>query len=182
MDGSFISRTTLASVSPQEVFDCPLGLDPTVRITYHPQSKKKSQTGFYNKSSVHVYSQRITVHNTKAEYSVENLKILEQIPISEDEQITVKLVKPALSLPGLMTGTMKTKDVAAAAARRVPHVNVEDGVLAQWEGSDDTDTDVSSLGKDGKINFLCTVPAQGKLNLLLQWEVSSSAKVVVDGL
>ncbi|PBK99487.1 hypothetical protein ARMGADRAFT_1059619 [Armillaria gallica] len=179
VDGSFISRSSLPAVSPQESFDCALGLDPSLRITYHPQSKKVSQSGFYTKSSNYVYAQRISIHNTKATTTVENLKILDQIPVSEDEQISVKLVSPALSLPA---DGSSIKTVKANASRAVPHVQVSEGVVAQWEGSDESGIDVDALGKDGKINWLCTVPPQGKLNLVMQWEVSTPARAHVTGL
>ncbi|KAK0467076.1 uncharacterized protein EV420DRAFT_1507065 [Desarmillaria tabescens] len=181
VDGSFISRSSLPAVSPQESFDCPLGLDPSLRITYHPQSKKVSQSGFYTKSSNYIYTQRISIHNTKATVPVENLKILDQIPVSEDEQINVKLVNPALSLPD--THSIRTiKGSTTNAPRAVPHVQVSEGVVAQWEGSDESGIDVDALGKDGKINWLCTVPPQGKLNLVMQWEVSTPARANVTGL
>lgn len=178
VDGSFISRSSLPAVSPQESFDCPLGLDPSLRITYHPQSKKVSQSGFYTKSSNYIYVQRISVHNTKATTTVEDLKILDQIPVSEDEQINVKLVSPALSLPdGSSIKTVKTN-----ASRAIPHVQVSEGVVARWEGSDESGIDVDALGKDGKINWLCTVPPQGKLSLVMQWEVSTPARAHITGL
>ncbi|KAK0462507.1 uncharacterized protein EV420DRAFT_1265735 [Desarmillaria tabescens] len=178
VDGSFISWSLLPAVSAQESFDCPLGLDPSLRITYHPQSKKASQSGFYTKSSIYIYSQRISIHNTNATVAIENLKILDQIPVSEDEQINVKPVSPALSL--LDAHTIKSS--MTNTPRAVPHVQVSEGVVAQWEGSDESGIDVDALGKDGKINWLCTVPPQGQLNLVMQWEVSTPAHVDVIGL
>ena len=109
---------------------------------------------------------------------MEDLKILDQIPVSEDEQINVKLVSPALSLPdGSSIKTVKTN-----ASRAIPHVQVSEGVVARWEGSDESGIDVDALGKDGKINWLCTVPPQGKLSLVMQWEVSTPARAQVTGL
>ncbi|KAG7444922.1 uncharacterized protein BT62DRAFT_987547 [Guyanagaster necrorhizus] len=181
VDGSFISRSLLPSVSPQESFDCPLGLDPSLRITYHPQSKKVSQTGFYNKSSNYIYTQRISIHNTKATTTVENLKILDQIPVSEDDQISVKLISPPLSLPDVYS-IKSVKASMTNVSRAIPHVQVSEGVVAQWEGSDESGIDVDALGKDGKINWLCTIPPQGKLNVVMQWEVSTPTSAYVTGL
>ncbi|KAJ7792090.1 hypothetical protein B0H14DRAFT_2196188, partial [Mycena olivaceomarginata] len=42
-------------------FDCPLGVDPSIRVAYHRITKKLSHSGFYTKSTNHVFSQRITV-------------------------------------------------------------------------------------------------------------------------
>ncbi|KAF9258866.1 hypothetical protein L218DRAFT_1004511 [Marasmius fiardii PR-910] len=63
-----------------------------------PFFKKATTSGFYNKSSSHVYTQRMTVHNTK-NISIPLLKVVDQIPVSEDSSISVKLLSPALKLP-----------------------------------------------------------------------------------
>lgn len=39
------------------------------------------------------------------------------------------------------------------------------------EGADEPDVDPSLLGKDGEFIWVCNIPAQGTLNLLLSWEV-----------
>ncbi|ESK90597.1 mucoidy inhibitor a [Moniliophthora roreri MCA 2997] len=187
VDGSFISKSPVPAVSPLEKFDCPLGLDPSIRITYHPQSKKSTTSGFYQKSTSYEYIQRITIHNTKAN-RVPLLKIVDQIPVSEDAQITVKLVNPALKVP---TGSTKPQAVAGSSsggettvveASAGPNVKVAEGVVAQWDGADDPSVDVNALGKDGKINWLCDVAGQEKVNLTLQWEVSTPVKTQVVGL
>ncbi|KAJ7205272.1 hypothetical protein GGX14DRAFT_522742 [Mycena pura] len=188
VDGSFISRSYVPSVSPKESFDCPLGVDPSIRITYHPVVKKKSQSGFYTKSATHVFSQRIAVHNTKG-VAVERLKIVDQIPVSRDSQIEVKLVAPALTLPSESSGggnsvsgfgsTLKTAKPKAAAPPQ--KLDVARGVVAQWDGTDEPDCAVESLGLDRKLNWICAVPSQGKLNLSLDWEVTvspASAQIV----
>ncbi|KAL0946119.1 hypothetical protein HGRIS_012384 [Hohenbuehelia grisea] len=174
VDGSFISKSTVPAVSPQENFDCPLGLDPSIRLTYPSVEKKASKSGFYSKTSTQVFTQRITVHNTRSD-SIEDLKIVDHIPVSEDSQITVKLNTPALTVL-TNTGTLGGKN-----ARPDP-VKIAEGVIAQWDGAEEAEADFGSLGKDGKLNWVCTVPAQGKLNLQLQWEVSSPASVTVTGL
>uniref|UniRef100_A0A0W0EWT0 Mucoidy inhibitor a n=1 Tax=Moniliophthora roreri TaxID=221103 RepID=A0A0W0EWT0_MONRR len=227
VDGSFISKSPVPAVSPLEKFDCPLGLDPSIRITYHPQSKKSTTSGFYQKSTSYVYIQRLTIHNTKVN-RVPLLKIVDQIPVSEDAQITVKLVNPALKVPtgsskpqpvtgsssggetaGTTNGNTKstggkrlsimsssggstirsperTATVASISevvgASAGPKVKVAEGVVAQWDGADDSSVDVDALGKNGKINWLCEVAGQEKVNLTLQWEVSVPVKTQVVGL
>ncbi|KIL61351.1 hypothetical protein M378DRAFT_82562, partial [Amanita muscaria Koide BX008] len=86
VDESFISKSSVPSVSPGESFDCALGLDPAIRVTYHPVSRKTSQTGFYSKSNVNSYSQRISISNTKS-ITITDLRIVDQIPVSADETI-----------------------------------------------------------------------------------------------
>ncbi|KAF9258853.1 hypothetical protein L218DRAFT_709110 [Marasmius fiardii PR-910] len=211
VDGSFIAKSDIPSVSPFESFDCPLGLDPSIRITYHPVSKKTSTSGLYNKTTTHVYIQRLTVHNTKFA-QIPLLKITDQVPVSENSEITVKLVNPALKVPSgsglvvpkaavdnqngdtvpskrlsiLSGSTLKSAELPTASISiRTPKVigptvNVSGGVVAVWDGADDVDVDIEALGKDGKMNWLCELQGQEKVNLTLQWEVSS--KVPVYGL
>lgn len=97
---------------------------------------------------------------------MENVKILEQVPVSEDEQIGVKVISPPLS-------------------RAEGSVAVQDGVIARWDGGDPESDDLDSKGtieKDGRIVFACQVPAQGKITMMLQWEVSAPGMVEVRGL
>ncbi|KAL0946101.1 hypothetical protein HGRIS_012366 [Hohenbuehelia grisea] len=154
--------------------DLPPSLDPSIRLTYSPVEKKALKSGLYSKTSTQVFTQRITVHNTRSTF-IEDLKIVDHIPVSEDAQITVKLVTPALTVP-TNAGTLGGKET------RPDPVKVGKGVVAQWDGAEEAEADLGSLGKDGKLNWVCTVPAQGKLNLQLQWEVSSPASVTVTGL
>ncbi|KAH6911805.1 hypothetical protein BKA70DRAFT_862855 [Coprinopsis sp. MPI-PUGE-AT-0042] len=190
VDGSFIARTSLPSVSPDETFDCPLGLDPSIRVTYIPVAKKTTQTGFMTKSRVHTYTQRITVHNTKA-LSADKVKIIDQIPVSEDSTITVKLISPALPFSdktGSSAGGIPSGGGAMVENKlgvKVPApVNVSKGITAQWEGVEEvsSESEVEDLGGEGKFGWLCSIPAQGKVNLTLQWEVSAPFKTAITGL
>lgn len=185
VDGSFIARTNVPPVSPEESFDCPLGLDPSIRVTYHPLAKKVSQTGFMTKASNYIFTQRISLHNTKS-LAIDNLKIIDQIPISENSVITVKLVSPALELPDTTTGSLSSslKSENKLGAKVPSPVKVTQGIIAQWEGIDDinSEEDLDSLGKDGKLNWTCSLPAQGKSVLTLQWEVSAPLKTDITGL
>ncbi|KAF5360523.1 hypothetical protein D9756_004506 [Leucocoprinus leucothites] len=173
VDGSFIARTGIPAVSPEETFDCPLGLDPSVRITYHPRSKKTTRTGFYNKITTHVYIQRITVFNSKT-HAIDDLKVTDQFPVSDDSSITVKQISPALGdvLKEATSGEFKIPD----------KLKVSSGIFAQWNGADEPDVNVELLGKDGKFDWVCAVPAQGKVDLLMQYEVAAPPRTHITGL
>lgn len=185
VDGSFISKSGVPLVSPEESFDCPLGVDPSIRVIYHPRSKKISQSGFYTKSTNYVFSQRITVSNTKT-LPIENLKIIDQVPVSEDSDITVKLVSPALGVPGegFGGGTVSGHSSSTGAGgepKVLSPLKVVSGVNAQWHGADEG-VEVEALGRDGKLNWVCAIPAQEKIGLVLQWEVTAPAKTAIAGL
>ncbi|RXW11481.1 hypothetical protein EST38_g14375, partial [Candolleomyces aberdarensis] len=169
---------------------------------------------------VYLYTQRITVHNTKPTL-VETIKIIDQIPVSEDSIINVKLLSPALQLPsssatpaatsndggsvksgktgGLLSsigsGSNNNSGNSEKALKAVAKsVKVTSGVVAQWdrpgsdaasttdEGLDSEPVDLTALGKDGKINWLCSVAAQTKMNLTLQWEVNAPIKTNIAGI
>ncbi|RDB30474.1 Protein F37C4.5 [Hypsizygus marmoreus] len=167
VDGSFISKSNVPAVSPHESFDCPLGLDPSIRVTYHPRNKVVSQSTslFYGKTITYSFSQRITVHNTKSiPIEHKQLKIVDQIPVSQNSLVSVKLITPQLVVG---------KGSDANASSPAPPVDVSDGVVAQWEGADEVEGDVDVLGKDGKFFWLCGVPPFEKTSLNFQWEVSA---------
>lgn len=97
VNGSFISRSDVRHVpfvSLEESFDCPLGYVRSsytyvpftvmsIRMMYHPRSKKVSQSGFYTKTTNHVFSQWITISSSK-KLPIENVRIIDKAPVSED--------------------------------------------------------------------------------------------------
>jgi hypothetical protein len=94
---------------------------------------------------------------------------------------------------GSNTNSGDSEKVLKAVAKSV---QVTSSVVAQWdrpgfdaasateEGmeSDSEPVDLTALGKDGKISWLCSVPAQTKTNLTLQWEVNAPANTNIAGI
>ncbi|KAF7325553.1 hypothetical protein MKEN_00404700 [Mycena kentingensis (nom. inval.)] len=177
VDGSFISRSEVPAVSPKESFDCPLGVDPSIRITYHPVIKKTTHSGgfpFSTKSATHTFSQRITVFNTKS-LPVSRVKLIDHIPASQHADIEVKLLSPALTMPAEANNAGGSMKAAPKAGPAVPQkVTVAKDIIAQWDGVDEPDCVVESLGLDRKINWICGVAPQTKVNVSLDWEVTVS--------
>ena len=109
-------------------------------------------------------------------------------PVSEDANLHVKLISPALQLPSssdVVNSRSSEKPSskislpgAGATKERPAAVKVSDEVTAKWDEGDEEDenVDVGTLGKDGMVNFICALPAQGKTNISMQWEVSAPAK------
>jgi len=133
------------------------------------------------------------VHNTKSSGSTVagtsdsvKVKVIDQVPISEDSSITVKLVQPALVLPNAEGSGGGTLSAASSAELKVPPpVKVSQGVVATWDGADEFgqgDVDVEALGKEGRFCWVCSVPSQGKIGLVFQWEVSAPARTDITGL
>jgi len=144
-------------------------MDPSVRITYHAREKKSSQYGFMlmSKTSTVSYTQRITVQNAKS-IPLEALKIIDNIPVSQDDSIQVKLISPALSQPGQPSSRKS--------------ISTGSGVCAQWHGVDDEQALESTIGKDGKLNWVLNIPPMKTAHLALQFEVTSPHDVTVQGL
>ncbi|KAJ2933422.1 hypothetical protein H1R20_g3674, partial [Candolleomyces eurysporus] len=155
VDGSFISRSTIPGVSPEEKFECALG--PALQL---PSS------------------------NTTA------------APPPTNDGASVKSGKAGGLLGSLGSGSSTSGNSEKALKAVAKSVKVTADVVAQWDrpGSDvasateegpDSDSepvDLTALGKDGKISWLCSVPAQTKTNLTLQWEVSAPVSTNIAGI
>ncbi|KAH6893667.1 hypothetical protein BKA70DRAFT_1200978 [Coprinopsis sp. MPI-PUGE-AT-0042] len=202
VDGSLVARSNLPFVSPDETFDCTLGLDPSIRVTYSPLSKKTAtQTGFMTKPNrVQSFIQRVAIHNTKSS-ALAKLKIIDQIPVSEEAGIIVKVISPALPTILSSSGHATTRSDAAnitdssskglnqpSSVAPANSVDIGQGIVAQWEGLEDTIVG-EALGKDmsliadGQFAWVCTnLASQAKVNLVLQWEVSAPVTTDICGL
>ena len=183
----------------QRIYPTPLirfnSIDPTIRVTYHPRIKKVTQSGFYNRSFNQSYTQRITVHNAKSSASGINgntlkIKIIDQVPVSEDSTIDVKLVQPPLFTPGAEGKGKATVSSAIGAGGLPGPVTVSSGVTATWDGADEfslgsvaqNEVDMDSLGREGRFCWMCTVAPQAKVNVNLQYEISAPLKTNIMGL
>ncbi|RKP26758.1 hypothetical protein SYNPS1DRAFT_21544 [Syncephalis pseudoplumigaleata] len=94
LDNSFVAKSTLKHVSPQESFECSLGIDPAVRITYPPRSKREQTAGFLiSRQQTIRFSQRIEIKNTRA--AGITVLVSDQVPVSEEEKLQVRLVEPS---------------------------------------------------------------------------------------
>ena len=133
-----------------------------------------SESGYYNKSRTQSFSQRISIQNTKT-IAIEGVKVTDHIPVSQDANIIVNLISPALTLPTTSTLKLTGKETP-------PREQVSEGIIAQWNGSDDPNGDFSALGRNGRIDWICAIPAFGTVNLLLQWEVTTTKKTEIYGL
>ncbi|KDQ13207.1 hypothetical protein BOTBODRAFT_175812 [Botryobasidium botryosum FD-172 SS1] len=165
LDGGFISKSPVPPIGPRESFECSLGVDPSIRITYHPRTKKTAKSGLYNKTQTHSYSQRITVFNTRTQ-PVENVAVLAQVPVPQDAAITVKVSHPALPPPAA-----DQKQDGGASGPAPGAVRVSGAVSAAWEDS-----------KEGRFKWIAKLAPQEKLMLELEWEVSALDTIVINGL
>uniref|UniRef100_A0A915BS07 Protein F37C4.5 n=2 Tax=Parascaris univalens TaxID=6257 RepID=A0A915BS07_PARUN len=94
LNNSFIAKSDIKGVSPNERFFSSLGVDAAVKVEYKPAHEFSEQVGLLSKSSSTVHEQRIVIKNTKNEQVLITVK--EHVPKSTDEKIKIKLISPEL--------------------------------------------------------------------------------------
>jgi hypothetical protein len=188
MDGNFVTKSTVPDVSPQETFSCSLGVDPSVRITYHPQSKVSGTTGggliSSAKTSVTTFNQRITVKNTRAT-SIGRLIVQDRVPVSEDARIKVSVLQPpgsALGPAGPSSDSKPTNSLIGSSsfskgsAGQTMWANIGPNVLARWAQKDEEDRGSGGAKGDGTIEWIATDLVE-TLDLNLAYEIVAPVNV-----
>ncbi|KAJ2933419.1 hypothetical protein H1R20_g3673, partial [Candolleomyces eurysporus] len=174
VDGSFIARSTIPAVNPEEKFECALG--PALQL---PNFSPPANAG------------PISPSDTGSVQSSGKGGLFRNIASSGNNSNSP-------------SGTPSDKALKAVAKS----VKVSPGVIAQWNRPDDlysitgdasteetkvhrssesvSDSseplDLTALGKDGKISWLCSIPPQTKVNLTLHWEVSAPVNTDIVGI
>ena len=104
MDNNFICKSKLSSVSPGEEISCSLGIDPLVRVSFKTgDSYQSHQAGWVSKGTLsEEYNKLTSVKNTKKK--VISVKIVESVPLSQDDRIKVHLLEPEMGKVGVKVG------------------------------------------------------------------------------
>lgn len=92
LDGNFVARASLALVAPGEEYWTFLGIDESLKITHKYLGRFEMTEGLFAKSTKLMYKYLLTARNTKK--TAEELVIWDQLPISGNEELVVKLVEP----------------------------------------------------------------------------------------
>lgn len=190
LDGNFVSKSQVPDVSPQESFTCSLGVDPSVRITYHPQSKVSSTAGgglMSTKTKITAFKQRITIKNTRAA-SIARLVVQDRIPVSEDSRIKVAVHQPSEKAIGPVAGPGSSSHGgasnssslgASALSKNADQVLVEKiskNVVARWAQKEEEDGGSGGARGDGVIEWIAT-ELTDTLDLNLSYDVSAPIDV-----
>jgi uncharacterized protein (TIGR02231 family) len=93
-DNFFIASTELKATSPGGEFDVFLGVDPGVKVEFKPVKVKEGKAGMIKKSKTENTSHKIVITNNKAQQI--EISVFEQVPLSEDDKVKVKIIKPDL--------------------------------------------------------------------------------------
>ena len=92
MDNNFITHSAIDNVCLGDTFDLPLGTDASVKVEYKPVKKRTDTQGVISK--VHHETIRQETHLTNTKASEVTVFVYEQVPLSSDEKIKVKLIQP----------------------------------------------------------------------------------------
>lgn len=109
------------------------------------------------------------------------LKIIDQAPIPQDSDLkfTVNMISPKLGISGEGFGGGLFIDKWPQTRNFRVGVDKDGKVFAQWHGSDEAEVQVESLGRDGKLNWVCK-DVQASIELSLRWQVKIPSNVKTD--
>jgi len=176
MDGNFVCKSKVPDVSPQEYFSCSLGVDPSVRITYHPQKRNMRTQGSTilskaSKRQITTVNQRIRIKNTRSS-TIYRLIVRDQVPNSEDSRVKVTVIKPDEKFIGAPSQSYSISGSGASSGNERLHYVVQKGVVAQWAQKNEDESGGSGGARgDGVIEWICS-ELEAVLDLELEYEVS----------
>lgn len=160
LDGTFLGNTSIPRASPGEAFTLLLGIDPAINVTYAKPSVRRSSGGIFNKEESVVYTRAITITNNKLQKEPVELVVLDQIPVSEDEQLRMAIVQPA----GLKNEGDRVKTGEPVTAGQ------------QWGKA------IVTLKKNGELAWNVTLNRGASCRLPLEYEARIPASEVIVGL
>ncbi|KAH6911782.1 hypothetical protein BKA70DRAFT_1398540 [Coprinopsis sp. MPI-PUGE-AT-0042] len=154
VDGSFIARTSLPLVSPDETFDCPLGLDPTIRVIYPGDQEVNPERIHDQVTRPHLHS---THHGANTNLRRRESQDHRPIPVSEDSHHDG-------GANGNVGSTRVVRSWKKLGVKVPAPVNVSKGITAQWEGVEEvsSESEVEDLGGEGKLGWLCSIPRRAR--------------------
>jgi uncharacterized protein (TIGR02231 family) len=119
LDGTFVATSSLRTVMAGEKFDLALGADEGISVKHKRVNKFTEETGLTNSGKRITYEYLITVQNNKK--TAERVIVADQVPLSRNEKITVKLLSPdAKEVKPTDEGTLKwTLDLKPAEKREL---------------------------------------------------------------
>ncbi|PVG03864.1 hypothetical protein CPB86DRAFT_778959 [Serendipita vermifera] len=197
LDDNFVTKSSIDHVSPNESFHCSLGVDPQVKVTYHPRVKKlRTQGGLLSTRTTTVSNhQKITIKNTRTS-TINRLLVLDQIPVSADSKINVTLLEPSQlefagrGTIGTSSGNLVSGTVGGAGGKLAipPEVKISKGVSVRWKVTDDDEPEDASTeeagappgfdgAREGMLEWVCEIPNGKSVDLTLVWEVSAPSRM-----
>ena len=157
-------------------------MDPQIKVTYHPRTKKtRSQGGLLTTRTISTAShQKITIKNNRST-TIPRLLVREQIPVSRDERLKVTLIEPAaIEFPNRST-TAATSLKGDKILSVLRPVKLSNGVSVRWKVNDDEDeaeaegTAGADGAREGMLEWICEIGSGQSTELNLAWDVTAPA-------
>lgn len=92
LNDTFVASSAVRTVMPGEKFDLALGADEAIAIKRKLNSRFTEDTGLVTKGKRITYDFTLTVQNNRK--TAEKIVLLDQVPISRNEKIVVKVIAP----------------------------------------------------------------------------------------
>ncbi len=92
LDGSFVAKSSLTLVVPEQEFNVSLGVDESMKVEYKFLKQYEKSEGVFNKKKKIIYEYNIIITNNKK--SPYPIRVIDQIPISSHQDIVVELLEP----------------------------------------------------------------------------------------
>jgi hypothetical protein len=170
LDGSFLGQTQFPRCSAGESFSLPLGVDPSISVSYPKPTVRRSQSGIFSKEDSNLFARSVVITNTKHNATCE-LTVLDQIPVSEDERLRVEITSPN----GLKVGGQSIRtgiDAAVSSTASKDKGTAKDGRASVYSASDGGKwgSAVATAKKGGEVSWNVKLnPGQG-VKLILEYE------------
>ena len=161
VDDAFLGKATIPNCNPGVPFNLNLGVDPAIQVIYSKPKVRRATTGYFNKEDCAIFTRVCRINNTKS--SPVSLVVLDQIPVSEDERIRVRLIEPK----GLDKG-----DSAKIGA----DVSIDPKRAKDWGKG------TVHINKDGEIKWVITLQKTVDIRLILEYEAKIPSGLEVVGL
>jgi hypothetical protein len=102
---------------------------------------------------------------------VSSLTIIDNIPTVEDSDIVIELINPPLEYPESGAPGFKDAEHTRTGVQVTEGIPNTCSVHASWDMVGDPFQDLSPLGANGKINWVCSVGKKESMDINLQWQV-----------
>ncbi|KAI9056767.1 hypothetical protein FKP32DRAFT_1747571 [Trametes sanguinea] len=167
MNDSFVTRTSINFISVNESFDCVLGVDTSIKVSYRQEEKTEHEPrrNFAEPQKTTTRTMITTVIN-RHNHVIPELIVRESVPLgSEADKVHVVLRKPA--------GLAEAKDGQIILDR----VEGDDGETVKAKVRWAEVVDGKGGEKDGLFEWIHAIPAGKKISFEAQWDVKSPSDV-----
>jgi uncharacterized protein (TIGR02231 family) len=101
-DNTLVGSTELEHISPGQSFKIYLGIDESIKVNRDLVKREVELIGNYRRVN---YSYRIRLSNLRAEET--KIRVIEQLPVSRDELIKIRLLRTQPEIPEGNMGTLE---------------------------------------------------------------------------